>query len=208
MGYTAALHESLLQSHVPHVLHLLPALPAQLARGSGERGGGFFRDLRSRGGLVTSAVWDRSGAVRACVLHTGPARHPFHAAARSSGSGGGRGGGGGRAVREHVPGFFSARRYPSSDSAAGEEEVADDGSIQLFVVSPNKLRLNVGLTGEACVHTVLSDKSVSDIIPIAFLTDHLIEIKIVTFPCKVFFCDEETNEESCRDAIKSISSPS
>jgi hypothetical protein len=62
MGFTAAMCEMLLQSHVPGFIHLLPAWPTQPSES------GFIRNFIARGNIKVSMQWSQEKTVQVVEL--------------------------------------------------------------------------------------------------------------------------------------------
>jgi hypothetical protein len=150
VGYLAAVCESLLQSHVPGHLVLLPSLPHVMASQ-----GGSIEGLRARGNAVVSVSWmplkkvkDSKAAVngtrnrggkglvhKATILFRAP--HPWF----NRGGSGHNGGNIHSLIVEDQPGFFSfSKAGTGSGSGPGDRSWTEGQISEVIIVYPESKR--------------------------------------------------------------------
>lgn len=118
LGFMAAVVEMLMQSHVPGVLWLLPALPSEWSRSEGGMEG-----LRARGDVLVSVAWATGGAIKQATIAFG-SQHAWNH---------------GKSYLVNAPGIDKLSSKTSPDSCASITQGADRLEVNFGGSFPCKL---------------------------------------------------------------------
>lgn len=124
LGYLAAIHEMLFQSHIPQTLALLPALPRSW------REGGQLRGIRGRGDVEISFRWT-NGLIETweVILHS---PHPWWRSSSSTAANGDNEDGQGMmSEKKDYPGFMSVN-----------QTAVEENFLKISMLAPNALSVS------------------------------------------------------------------
>ncbi len=204
MGFTAAICEMLLQSHIPGHLVLLPAIPTQLIET-----GGYIKGIRARGLITVTMSWSSSTdpnipKVRSLLLsvenphpwnsynptriHNDQSNIPLPSLYNESqGIGGNDQTFGG--LKEHQLGYFHWTKAALGNTKITEVIVTyplKDPQHRLTLVSASTIASDSKKTSSCATELQNPNKNFNN-------TRDSVTVRIHKFPCNIMFCIENNN---------------
>jgi len=198
VGVVAAVLELLVQSHVPGQLHLLPALPREIAEK------GYITGVAARGDMRVSLIWQK-GLVAAAVIIV-RSIHPWHSHKSNTD------GSISPVLQEGPSGYFSlSDRW--KDSLEISFVMASPGPLRLLLSNKlkninkkgKKSRRNfkrMTATGNSCAQMIGEEKPTLAADPTRLHNG--VRILVSSTPCQLLICGDEVDDKQCNSMLKMI----